>query len=69
MTETLVDIKYLNNEAYPRFAYYLEFVKENSRSIYAESPLYGWIYRIEKSTKKVFMDGKQIGSDCEYYVY
>ena len=54
---------------YTKFAYYLDFIKENSKSIYAESPLYGDIYRIEKSTKRVFKDGKQIASTCEYSVF
>lgn len=51
---------------YTKFAYYLDFIKENSKSIYAESPIYGDIYRIEKKSKKVFKNDKQIASTCEY---
>jgi len=41
-----------------KFAYYLKWIKETSRSIYAESELYGYVYRIEKKTNIVYIDGK-----------
>lgn len=34
-----------------KFAYYLKWIKETSRSIYAESELYGYVYRIEKKNE------------------
>ena len=57
------------NEDYLRFAYYLEIVKETSKSIYAKSQVYGWVYRIEKGTGKIFKDGKQIAETCTYFCY
>lgn len=48
------------------FRNYLHFVKENSNSVYCESPLYGDIYRIEKKTGKVFCNGKQIADTSEW---
>lgn len=63
-----VDINSMNGD-FLRFCYYLEFIKENSKSIYAKSPVYGWVYRIEKSTGKVFRDGKQIADTCTYECY
>jgi hypothetical protein len=63
-----VDINSMNGD-YKNFAYNLLFLKENSKSIYAESPVYGWMYRIEKSTGKVFRDGKQIADICDYVCY
>lgn len=68
MEGKFVDIHSMNGD-YGRFAFYLEYLKENSKSIYAESSIYGWIYRIEKKTKKVFRDGKQIADTCEYTCY
>lgn len=56
------------NDDLCKFAYDLDYVKETSKSIYAKSPVYGWVYRIEKNTKKVFCDGKQIANTCEYSV-
>lgn len=47
------------------FAYNLDVTKENNKSIYAEG-MYGDIYRVEKSSKRVFMNGKQIADTCEY---
>ena len=47
------------------YAYDLEVINENSKSIYAEG-LYGDVYRVEKGSKKVFKNGKQIASECEY---
>ena len=60
-----VNISSMNNN-YSIFAYGLEYVKETSKSIYAKSLYYGWTYRIEKDSKKVFCDGKQIANTCEY---
>lgn len=40
-----------------KFAYYLDYMKETSRSIYAEG-IYGNIYRVEKKTNRVYIDGK-----------
>lgn len=62
-----VNIRSMDND-YCRFAYSLNFVKETSKSIYAKSPFYGWTYRIEKNTSKVFLDGKQIANTCDYTV-
>ena len=56
-----VDIDYITIEGDNSWAYMLELKKENSRSIYAYSNMYGWIYRIEKTTGKIFFDKKEIG--------
>lgn len=68
MARTAVDINSMDGD-YMRFAYYLEFIKESSKSIYAKSPIYGWIYRIEKKTGKIFRDGKQIADTSEWQVF
>lgn len=60
-----VNIKSMNND-FCKYAYDLEYIKETSKSIYAKSLVYGWVYRIEKASKKVFLDGKQIANICEY---
>ena len=57
------------NDDFHYFAFNLEYIKENNKSIYAESTVYGDIYRIEKKTKKVFKNGKQIANTCEYTCY
>lgn len=57
-----VDIDFLTLEGEKCWAYNLDFVKENSRSIYAKSPMYGWVYRIEKTTGKIFLDKEYIGT-------
>lgn len=62
-----INIKSMNGDC-TCFAFGLEFVKETSKSIYAKSLFYGWLYRIEKGTSKVFIDGKQIADTCEYDV-
>lgn len=62
-----IDIHSMNND-FRRFAFNLEFIKENNKSIYAKSPVYGWIYRIEKKSGKVFIDGKQIADTSKYTV-
>ena len=63
-----VDIESMDDD-YTRFAYYLEFIKMTKKSIYAKSPIYGWIYRIEIGTGKVFRDGKQIAECSKYTCY
>ena len=63
-----VDIDSMDGD-FTRFAYYLDFIKMNSKSIYAESPTYGWVYRIEIKTGKVFRDGKQIAEISTYTCY
>lgn len=49
------------------YSYYLEIIKENSRSIYAESTFDGAIYRIEKKSKKVYLNGKLYSNTCSYF--
>lgn len=49
------------------FSYFLEVIKENSRSIYAQSTFDGAIYRIEKKSKRVFLNGKLYSNTCEYW--
>lgn len=55
------------NGSHLNFAYNLNVTKENSKSIYAEG-MYGDEYRIEKSSKRVFKNGKQIANTCEYTI-
>ena len=64
---TYVNIKSLDRD-YRNFRFYLDFIKETSKSIYCESPLYGDTYRIEKNTGKVFCEGKQIANTCDYEI-
>lgn len=64
METTFVDINSMDGD-YLRFAYYLDFIKENSKSIYCKG-MYGDIYRIEKRTGKVFRNGKQIAETSEW---
>ena len=47
------------------FAFYTDFEKETSKSIYSIG-MYGDEYRIEKATKKVFKNKKFIGI-AEYF--
>lgn len=51
-----------------KWAYGLEFWKENSRSIYAKSTFDLDVYRIEKKSKKLYLNGKLYSNTCEYYV-
>ena len=64
---TTVDINSMNGD-YLRFAYNLDFVKENSKSIYAEG-MYGDVYRIEKETTRVYKNGKQIAESSTYFCF
>ena len=61
-----VNIYSMDNDT-TRFAFDLDFIKENSRSIYAEG-MYLNIYRIEKATGKVYIDGKQVANTSEWTV-
>lgn len=63
--KTTVHIKSINGNLH-NYRYYLEYIKENNKSIYCESNLYGDVYRIEKKTGKVFCNNKQIAETCEY---
>ena len=63
-----VDIKSMDGD-FKKFAYNLDFVKETRDFIYAESPNYGWIYKINKKTGEVFRDGKKMADTCEYNKY
>ena len=65
-TEVNIEWKTDNNECY--HAYYLDFIKENTRSIYAEG-MYGNIYRVEKTTNRLYIDGKFNGivTKCTSY--
>lgn len=56
------------NEKEHYFAYYLDFIKENSRSIYATG-IYGDIYRIEKASKKIYINGKFNGIASKFYSF
>ena len=49
------------------YAYNLDVTKENNKSIYAEG-MYGDEYKIEKKSKRVFKNSKQIADTCEYEV-
>lgn len=51
-----------------KYAYSLEITNENSRSIYAESDVYGWTYKIDKKTTAVWLDGKKIANSCTYSI-
>ena len=50
------------------FSFGCDFVKETSKSIYAKSYLSNTIYRIEKSTHKVFCKGIELANNCDYTV-
>ena len=63
--KTEVNVEWENGKDH-YFAYYLDFIKENSRSIYAEG-IYGDIYRIEKASKKVYINGKFQGIAKKFY--
>ena len=63
-----VDIDSMNGD-FTKFAYYLDFVKMTSKSIYAKSPVYDWVYKIELKTGKIFRDGKQIAEISTYACY
>lgn len=62
-----VDIHSMNSN-YQRFAFDLDVIKENSKSIYAKG-MYGDIYRIEKNTAKVYFNGELIADSCEYSIF
>lgn len=64
---TTVDINSMNGN-HLEFSYNMRLVKENSKSIYAQN-MYGDTYKIEKKTKKVFYNGKQIADTCEYFMF
>lgn len=51
-----------------KYAYSLEIISENSRSIYAESDVYGWTYKVDKKTTAVWLDGKKIADRCTYSI-
>lgn len=63
-TKEFIDINSMDGD-YTRFAYYLSFTEETSKSIYGKG-MYGDTYRIEKSTGKVFKNGKQIAETSEW---
>ena len=65
---TTVDIKSINGD-YLNYRYNLKFIKENSKSIYCESMLYGDVYRIEKATGRLYRNGKLEGDTCEYFMF
>lgn len=61
---TTVSITSMDGD-YKKFAFYLDFIKESSNSIYSQG-MYGDIYRIEKKTGKVFRNGKQIAETSKW---
>ena len=63
-----LDIDSMDND-FLRIAGNLDVIKENSKSIYAASPVYGWVYKIEKKTGKVFRDGKQIAETSQWHLF
>ena len=63
-----LDIDSMDND-FLRIAGNLDVIKENSKSIYAASPVYGWVYKIEKKTGKVFLDGKQIAETSQWHLF
>ena len=66
MKVTEVNIEWTSEKGQHYFAYYLDFIKENSRSIYAKG-IYGDIYRVEKTSKKVYINGKFSGVAVKFY--
>ena len=58
---------YSMNDNRTKYALDLDIFKENSKSIYAKG-MYGNIYRLEKSTGAVFLDGKKYADKSEYIV-
>lgn len=62
-----VDINSMNGD-YFRFAYNLDFMKENNKSIFA-CGMYGDIYRIEKATTAIFKNGKLIANSSTYFCF
>ena len=60
-----LNIKSLDGDS-TKYAYSLEIISENSRSIYAESDVYGWTYKVDKKTTAVWLDGKKIANRCTY---
>lgn len=62
-----ININSMNGD-YHNYRCDLEYIKENQRSIYCESRLYGDVYRIEKKTSAVFCNGKKIADTSEYTV-
>lgn len=63
-----VHIEWLTDKNEHYFAYYLDFVKENSHSIYATG-IYGDIYKIEKASKKVYINTNFVGIATKYNVF
>lgn len=61
---TTLNITSMNGD-HLKFAYDLDVLKENTKSIYAIG-MYGDEYRIEKKTGRVFKNGIQIAEKCEY---
>jgi len=62
-----LNIKSMDGDS-TKYAYSLEITNENSRSIYAESDVYGWTYRVDKNTTAVWLDGKKIANSCTYSI-
>lgn len=62
-----LNIKSMDGDS-TKYAYSLEITSENSRSIYAESDVYGWTYKIDKKTTAVWLDGKKIANRCTYSI-
>ena len=61
-----VNIRSMNSN-YQKFAFDLDYIKENSKSIYAKG-IYGDIYRIEKRSTKVYFNDRLIANTCEYSI-
>ena len=59
-----LDISWMD-DILSKFAFDLDIIKENSRSIYAEG-MYGNIYRVVKSTTEVYINGKKYAEKCHY---
>ena len=66
--KTEVNIEWLTDRGEHYFAYYLNFIKENARSVYAQG-IYGDIYRIEKASKKVYINNKYSGTATKFYTF
>lgn len=62
-----INIKSMDGDS-TKYAYSLEITSENSRSIYAESDVYGWTYKIDKKTTAVWLNGKKIANRCTYSI-
>ena len=62
-----LNIKSMDGDS-TKYAYSLEITSENSRSIYAESDVYGWTYRVDKNTTAVWQNGKKLADRCTYSI-